>query len=392
MALLLLIMGLIMFIGLIVVHELGHFIVARRNGVDAEEFGIGFPPTAWRKKIKSKKGDFIFSLNWLPLGGFVKLKGEHDADKAPGTYGAAKLSVKVRIMLAGVAMNLVAALVLMTIVAWVGVPQLPSSAIGKQFSISSDEHIVRDIQNKGEVLVDRVANSSPAEKAGLKHNDQLIEIAGQTIDSHDKLVEVAKQHAGTAVSLVIKRDNSLETKQINLNNVDVAKNSGYLGIQTASGEKGLKTIRYTWSAPVVAAGTTVQFAKLTLQGLGKAFSGLGSLIAGLVTNNHQARQAGQAEATEQVGGPVAIFYVLQEGSKLGLGFILFVISLLSLTLAIMNVLPIPALDGGRLFVTLLFRAFRRRLRKGTEDLIHGTGFALLMVLFILITIVDIHRI
>jgi regulator of sigma E protease len=86
MSVLLLIFGLVLFVGLIVVHEFGHFIVARRNGVDVEEFGIGFPPRIWGRKTKSK---FIFSINWLPLGGFVKLKGEHDADTAAGSFGAA---------------------------------------------------------------------------------------------------------------------------------------------------------------------------------------------------------------------------------------------------------------------------------------------------------------
>src|SRR4051812_6435128 len=112
MPLFLLILGLVLFVGLVVIHEFGHFLVARRNGVDVEEFGIGFPPTAWSRKIKSKKGDFKFSINWLPLGGFVRLKGEHDADKAPGSFGAASLPAKVKIMAAGVAMNLLAAFVL----------------------------------------------------------------------------------------------------------------------------------------------------------------------------------------------------------------------------------------------------------------------------------------
>src|SRR5688500_5453022 len=106
MSVLLLIIGLVLFIGLVVIHELGHFIVARRNGVEAEEFGIGFPPRAWSKKIKGKNGKpgFVFSLNWLPIGGFVKLKGESDAATEPGTLGAAKAWPKAKIMLAGVAM------------------------------------------------------------------------------------------------------------------------------------------------------------------------------------------------------------------------------------------------------------------------------------------------
>lgn len=93
----LLILAFILFIGLIVVHEFGHFIVARRNGVEVEEFGIFFPPTLWRKKMK---GGYDFTINALPLGGFVKLKGEHDSDTQKGSFGAAKLPAKIKIMLA----------------------------------------------------------------------------------------------------------------------------------------------------------------------------------------------------------------------------------------------------------------------------------------------------
>ena len=94
--------GLIVLVVLIVVHELGHAIVARRNGVVVEEFGIGFPPKAWGKKLKN---GVLFTLNWLPLGGFVRLKGEHDAAKGKGTYGAASFWQKTKILLAGVVMN-----------------------------------------------------------------------------------------------------------------------------------------------------------------------------------------------------------------------------------------------------------------------------------------------
>src|SRR5690606_23171895 len=121
MGTILLIIGLIMFVGLVLVHEYGHYREARRGGVDVEEFGIGFPPKVWAKKLKS---GMVFSLNLLPLGGFVKLKGEHDADTKPGSYGAASLITKVRIILAGVFMNLITALAVLTILALIGMPKL----------------------------------------------------------------------------------------------------------------------------------------------------------------------------------------------------------------------------------------------------------------------------
>src|ERR1700754_4793476 len=103
------ILAIILFMGLIIVHEWGHYIAARRNGVEVEEFGLGFPPRAWGKK---RKDGMVLSLNWLPLGGFVKLKGENDSDTRKGSFGAATLAVKSKVMLAGVGMNLLTAFVL----------------------------------------------------------------------------------------------------------------------------------------------------------------------------------------------------------------------------------------------------------------------------------------
>src|SRR6185436_4492434 len=111
MTVVLLILGILLFIGLVVLHEFGHFVAARRNGVEVEEFGIGFPPQAWKRK--TKKG-YIFSLNWLPIGGFVRLKGENDSATEKGSFGAASFKSKTKIMLAGVGMNLLASVVIFT--------------------------------------------------------------------------------------------------------------------------------------------------------------------------------------------------------------------------------------------------------------------------------------
>jgi regulator of sigma E protease len=135
--------------------------------------------------------------------------------------------------------------------------------------------------------------------------------------------------------------------------------------------------RSTWSAPIQGVVLSYQITKETFKGIGRALS---SLVKGDTTT-----------ASEQVSGPLGIFKILQEGSRLGINFLLVIIAVISLTLAIMNVLPIPALDGGRLFVMMLFRYAKRPLSKETEERIHGTGFAILMLLFILITIVDVKR-
>lgn len=372
MSLFLLILGLILFVGLVVVHEFGHFIAARRSGVEVEEFGIGFPP---RAKVLAKKNGTVYTLNWLPLGGFVKLKGEHDSDTEKGTFGAASLANKVKIMLAGVAMNALTAFVLFTLAALVGLPKL----VDNQFTVASDTKIIRQ-----EVIIGYVEPGSPADKAGLKQRDVISSIGkpgeSRAVESKSILPEITKALAGQQARVMYIRDGKQEATNVQLRTtqeVDASKKTsdpkGYLGISPS--EYILQ--RSTWSAPIVAGGLMKQFTELTLKGLGSALSGL-------------ARGNGK-QASEQVSGPVGIFVIFKEGSNLGYEFILMLVGLISLTLAIMNVLPIPALDGGRLFVTLLFRAIRRPLKESTEDIIHGSGFAVLMVLFVLITVVDIRR-
>lgn len=394
MATLLLIFGLLLFIGLVVVHEYGHFIAARRNGVDVEEFGIGFPPRAWKKQIKSPKGDYDFTLNWLPLGGFVRLKGENDDADAPGTFGAAPLKAKVIIMVAGVVMNLITAFVLFTIVAWAGMPQLPREEIGQQFTVSSNETVVAEIQNPGLVLVKEVIGNSPAAEAGINAGEELVSINGIDISRPQDIIVQTEQNAGQEVEIITREVGSEEPEQtatIQLNDDETAVEKGYLGIIPESGQVGFKMISYTWSAPVVAVGTIAQFTQLTFVGLGQALSGFGSYLKSFATGNLEVREESREQATGQVTGPLGIFFTLAAVSQEGIVLLLFIVALISLALAIMNVLPIPALDGGRLFVTLLFKAIKKPLTKSLEEKIHGTGFAVLMVLFILITVVDIRR-
>lgn len=379
MGLLFFIIGLVLFIVLILIHEWGHFIMARRGEVDVEEFGLGFPP---RAKVLTRKNGTIYSLNWLPLGGFVKLKGEHDIDTEPGTFGAASTSVKVKIMLAGVVMNLFAAWVLFTLVALIGMPKL----IDNQATVWSDTKIVQRPENEGVIKVGEVVADSPAERAGIQEEDQLLSVAGTDISAAEQVSAATSSRPGQAVEITVLRDGEVLTKQVTLND-----KSPYLGVGSYSAQTGMEIRRSTWSAPIVAVAVMRDFTVATMKGLGNALAGLGSIIAGAVTGNSTARQAGQTEAAGQVAGPVGIFAVLYEISRQGIGLVLFIIAIISLTLGIMNALPIPALDGGRLFVTLLFRAIKKPLTPVLEERIHGTGFMALMFLFVLITIVDVRR-
>lgn len=376
-----------MFIGLVVIHEFGHFIMARRNGVEVEEFGIFFPPRLF--KYTTKAG-WNFTINALPLGGFVRLKGEHDSDTQKGSFGAASLSAKSKIMAAGVVMNLLTALVLLTFLALVGMPKL----INNQFTIKSDTRVAAQ-----KVLISYVEPGSPAQKAGLQAEDEItaIGLPGShltPVSDSSTLPSLTKALAGKTVTVQLARAGQYRQTNLTLLSSAVVAASqktnnpkGYLGIVPTQ----LTLQRSTWSAPVVAIGLSAQVTALTFQGLGHALGGLGSLIAGAVTGNTAARQHGQTSASSQVSGPVGIFVILKDGSLLGYQYMLLIIAIISLTLAIMNILPIPALDGGRLWITLIARGLKRPLSAKREETINATGFAVLIGLIIIITVVDIKR-
>ncbi len=360
-------MGLILFVGLVVVHEFGHFIVARRNNVEVEEFGIGFPPRLYKRRMK---GGYEFTINALPLGGFVRLKGEHDSARQRGSFGAARLRVKAKIILAGVALNFLVAVLLFTVLAATSLPKAQLESLPfynrPQFTVPSDTKVLRN-----DVLV-AVSPGSPADKAGLKDGDQIIRVGELQVTEAQKLSEITKMLAGRTVDIEYVRKGQTGHAVAELNK-ERTEEQGYLGVAPANDTK----LRSTWSAPIVGVGLTAQYTEVTFRAMSYA---VGSLFKG------------DTKAAEQtVGGPVAIVKFLSDSSAYGLGQIIFLIAIISLSLAIMNTLPLPALDGGRLFVTLLFRALRKPLTRETEQLIHGAGFAFLMLLFVLVTIVDIKR-
>jgi len=394
MGIFLLVVGLVLFIALIITHELGHFWLARRNGVEIEEFGIFFPPTLYRHKTK---GGWDFTFNLLPLGGFVKLKGEHDSDTAKGSFGAAGLKAKSKIMSAGIAVNLVTAFLLFTLLALVGMPQL----VGNQFTVASDAHY--DSRATLHTQVVSVEKDSPAAAAGLKKNDDITAVQPVGAKKNDisittDLATLTKRYAGQKVTVQFVRGKQHEQTTLRLrNDTEVAaaakqgKQVGYLGVGTNPWQDGLTVVRSTWSAPVVAAGTMGQLTGLTFEGIGKALAGLGGTIAGGVTGNKVARQTAQTEASNQVSGPIGIFFVFKYGAALGAKFILMVVAVLALTLGVMNLLPIPALDGGRLWLTLFMHAIKKPLTPEREELINATGFAVLFGLIILISFADVKR-
>ncbi|HYG84186.1 MAG TPA: M50 family metallopeptidase [Verrucomicrobiae bacterium] len=370
--------GLLILVFLVVVHELGHAIVARRNGVVVEEFGIGFPPRAWSKKLKN---GVLFTLNWLPLGGFVKLQGENDSAASKGDYGAARLWVKAKILLAGVTINWVVAVLIFTVLALTGLPKV----LPHQFTVPSDTR-----ETRGPVVLSSVKPDSPAKKAGLKAGDELLRFNGKPIPTPADFQRFTAVEKGKEAEIIYKRGGREVIAKVQLA-ANPPQGQGPIG--AAAGQQ--TTTHSTWSAPIVGVMTTFQLIGETLKQLGEMIANLArGLVMQLSFDQAARNEGGQAlnAATQSVTGPVGILAIIfPMAQEAGPTVLLFITGLVSLTLALMNALPIPALDGGRLFVTIIFRILKKPLTKEREELIHGTGFLVLMLLVIIITIADVGK-
>lgn len=370
--------GLLILVFLVVVHELGHAIVARRNGVVVEEFGIGFPPRAWGKKLKN---GVTFTVNWLPLGGFVKLQGENDAATGKGDYGAASFWTKTKILLAGVGINWLVAAILLSILAWTGLPKI----LPNQFSVPGDTTIV-----KKPVELTAVTKDSPAEKAGLQIGDQIVRFAGEQVPTAESLSDQAKAKKGQTVEMIYSRSGVEHSARVTLR-ADNSGGKGYLGVGSGQREE----TKSSWSAPLVGVVTTGQYTLVTLQGLGGL---IGNFVSGIVLQfspNHATRDHAHQQlsaAGNSVAGPIGILgTIFPEAEQAGATQLIFLTAIISLTLAVMNILPIPALDGGRWFVMALFRLRKKPLTKEREEQIQGTGFIVLMLLVIMVTVGDVSK-
>jgi regulator of sigma E protease len=383
------IVGLLLLMLLVIIHELGHAWVAKRNGVKVEEFGVGFPP---RAKILGKYKGTLITLNWLPIGGFCAMKGETDDAREKGSYGAASFWAKTKILFAGVFMNLVAAVVIFTILAFVGMPKIFPS----QFALSGDNS-----GQRGTVEIAGVVEGSPAEKIGLKKGDILKSIAGTDIEISTQVPNLTKENAGKTVEITVMRDcasdpraGACASEKIEVNRLAQlnAANSdqGYLGIQTQ--QKDDATIKSTWSAPLVGIVNTFQFIGATFAGLGDLLANLFGGLWGLITGGGETAQQQINKAGESVAGPVSIIGVIFP-SALAAGpvTLLWIMGIISLTLTVMNILPIPGLDGGRWYATAGFKLFKKKLTKEKEATINGVGMLVLYGLIVLITVHDIWK-
>ena len=379
------IIGLISLTFLVALHELGHALAAKKNGVKLKEYAIGFPPRIKSFKAKTDKilpkGTKI-SIGAIPLGGFVRLQGEHDSDSKKGDYGAASFWGKTQILFAGVAMNWLVAFVIFTVLAISGMPKL----LPNQFYLSSDAKI-----SGGGVQVSAISKNSPAEKAGLNKNDTLLEFNGQKVENSTKIRQDLKNNAGKTVSLKISRNGKEISKSVKLNEKG---NNGFLGVVLSD---GMQKIHSTWSAPIVGLGTTVQFTGETFKGVGELFVNFfGGIFEKVIPNSDSQKNANTqlSKAGESVSGPVMVIGgIFPNIVSMGMDMILMLTAIISISLACMNVLPIPALDGGRWFMTFIFRVLLKKpLPKETEENINGWSFLALMGLSVLIIVLDFTKI
>jgi regulator of sigma E protease len=357
---------------LVLVHEFGHFVVAKRAGINVQEFGVGFPPRITSVVWRGTR----YSLNWIPLGGFVKMLGEDGdreaqkmrerglseaaVDKAmAGAFNRKPIWVRMTVLLAGVVMNFILAGVLFSVV--VALPQ---------------------IAPRGGLVIEDIQRDSPAQTAGLQPGDVILSADGRTFTVPSDLTAYVRGRADHRVRLQIRREGAIE-------DVTVMPRP----VTEAQANRGIGAVGFSWSPerleelPPIAQNplqaVVIGFGGDGASGLAVQLPGaLADAVGGLLGLNPDAGQAvGPIGIAEQTGRVL-------EGPTVGF---LFFVGILSLNLAVLNVLPFPPLDGGRILVTLIEAVRRRKLPAEREALIYLTGFMVLIALVILISIQDVQR-
>jgi regulator of sigma E protease len=351
---------------LVLIHELGHFVVARLAGIRVLEFGIGFPP---RARVLRSRGETIYTLNWLPIGGFVKLEGE-DGDETgdPRSFARARLPVKIVILVAGVAMNLVLSLVIFTSIAWLATP-----LVGLRFY--------------------EVQPGSPAASIGLKPGDAILAVDGHRSEffGSGSVITDLRANAGKTVTLTIEHpDGQVEPMVVTLRTqaeIDASKDSsgqeqkGALGI---SQEKTPYQSRFFGSYARDLPSAISVGVNETTRWFGIILGGLGDLARQVVSN---------PTAAPPVSGPIGIATQISDiffGS--GIVMTLYVAGILSANLALVNILPFPPLDGGRVLMIVLKRIFGARISLRAEQMTYFVGFVFLFAFLIWVSGFDLLRI
>lgn len=358
---------------LVFVHELGHFVVARKNGVKAEEFGFGFPPRIWgiyknnenkwkqvrgSKKVKDAKST-IYSFNWIPLGGFVKIKGEGGQDKEDKDSFAHKaVWRRALILVAGVAMNIILAGVLISVGYMIGFPDSTAN-LAKSAQVSGQQ-----------VQIIQVMPDSAAESADIKPGDVVLSVDGESVDSEIELQELIRASANEEVDLVLKR----QDKTMNLTVSPDLKDNGQGSLGVAIVSSGI--VKYPFFQSIW------QGFKVAFLLLGAIFVAFFELIKGLFVG---------APISAEIAGPIGIADMTGNYARMGFSYLLQFTALLSLNLAVINILPFPALDGGRILFLAIEKIKGSPVKQEVENIIHNLGFILLMLLVLIVTFKDVSR-
>jgi len=355
---------------LVFVHELGHFLIAKWNGIKSHEFGFGFPPrlvgvvkndatgryqVIWgNKDVKSPHT--VYSLNWLPLGGFVRIKGEDGHSQDPDSFAGKSAWIRVKVLGAGVAMNFVFAWLLISIVFTLGLPQPIDSGQRGEYP-------------DAKIQILEVKKGTPAEAMGLQLGDEILTIAGNQIVTLKQVSDTIAENKGKNLEIKINRLGQ-EMILVGMPRTEYPAGEGALGISFSE----TAVISYPWYQSLYQGlEATYNITVAILQAFGRMLGGLFGMQTG---------------APVDVTGPVGIVYLTKQMSDLGLAYLLQFAALLSINLGIINILPIPALDGGRILFILIEKLKGSPVSQRVEGMIHQIGFILLLILMLLITIRD----
>jgi regulator of sigma E protease len=363
--------GIIVLGGLVFVHELGHFVTARRNGVKADEFGFGFPPRAagfvmdektkkykfvWgNKEVKSKHT--VYSINWIPLGGFVKIKGEDGSGVAePDSFAAKGAWPRIKILAAGVIMNFILAWILISIALMIGAPEPVENTSGVNIA-------------NAKIQISEVSLGSPAEQAGLQVGDEIlknnVQINFSSVADFQNYIGANK---GNKIKFNILRGG-------NVVGIDIVPRENAPAGQGAIGVGLMQTVIVKYPIYQALWNGAVAVYNLTLMIL----FALGGIFMKLF--------AGHGVGAE-VSGPVKIVMMTSQVAAMGLVYVLQFAAMLSINLGIINILPIPALDGGRIMFILIEKIKGSPVNQKNEQLAHTIGFVLLMLLMVVVIFND----
>ena len=346
---------------LLVLHEFGHFITARRLGVKVEEFGIGIPPRLFSFKFK----DTLYSINLLPFGAFVKIPGLDEAtDPEDYKFMMGKpIWQRALILLGGVVSFWIIGAILFSIVFGLGVPQ----------AITDDE---LDAVNP-EILISSISVDSPAEQAGLVPGDIVKKVRGLEgeveIVKVNQLIDYTNNHKGQEITLTIMRMNDVFEVNI-IPRIDPPSGEGAIGI-------GLVRTSYKsfpwWQAPLKGIETTFNLSIAVVEGW---YNVLKSLVLG----------NGVPKSVKFVG-PIGLFQLVNQAAQVGIVYFIQFIAMIAVYLAVFNILPIPALDGGKLLFLAIEKIKGKPVDPMTEQKITAVFFGIFLILMLIISIKDIGR-